>query len=76
MAKRDQLPSGLEKQLRVHGTLPPGLRKKVMPCPEELERRLRLPSPLAVYANVVVGGHVVLVNRSMYVVLDIFHLER
>ena len=27
LAKREQLPPGLERQLRVRGTLPPGLRK-------------------------------------------------
>lgn len=68
----DHLPPGLEKQLRVRGILPPGLQKKLMPCPEELERRL--PPPGCVH--VVVGGHVVLVNRSTCVVLDILHFER
>lgn len=74
LAKRDQLPPGLERQLRVRGTLPPGLRKKMMPCPEELERRL--PPPPAGCAHVLVGGHIVLVNRSSFLVLDIFHFER
>jgi Ni/Co efflux regulator RcnB len=73
LAKRDRLPPGLEKQLRVRGTLPPGLRKKMVPCPEEFERRLPPPPPGC--AHVVIGGHVVLVNRSTYVVLDIFHFE-
>ena len=76
-AKRDQLPPGLEMQLRVRGTLPPGLRKKLFPCPEELEGRS--PPPPRGCAHVVIGGHVVLVvlvNRSSYVVLDIFHFER
>jgi len=74
LAKRDQLPPGLERQLRVRGTLPPGLRKRMMPCPEEMERQL--PPPPVGCAHVVIGGHVVLVNRSSYVVLDIFHCER
>lgn len=74
LAKRDRLPPGLERQLRVRGTLPPGLRKKMLPCPEELERRL--PPPPSGCAHVVIGGHVVLVNRSSYMVLDIFHFER
>ena len=74
LAKRDQLPPGLEKQLRVRGTLPPGLQKKMMPCPEELERRL--PPPPAGDVHVVIGGHIVLVNRSTNMVLDIFHFER
>ncbi len=73
LAKRDRLPPGLEKQLRVRGTLPPGLRKKMVPCPEEFERRLPPPPPGC--AHVVIGGHVALVNRSTYVVLDIFHFE-
>ena len=73
LAKRDRLPPGLEKQLRVKGTLPPGLRKKMLPCPEEVERRL--PPPPRGCAHVVIGGHVVLVNRSSYIVLDIVHFE-
>src|SRR5947208_2333468 len=74
LAKRDRLPPGLERQLRVRGTLPPGLRKKMRPCPDELERRLPPPPPQC--AHVVIGGHVVLMNRSTYMVLDIFHFER
>ena len=74
LAKKDQLPPGLEKQLRVRGTLPPGLQKKMRRCPEELERRL--PPPPAGCEHVAIGGHIVLVNRSTYVVLDIFHFER
>lgn len=74
LAKREQLPPGLERQLRVRGTLPPGLRKHMVPCPEEMERHLPPPPPGC--AHVLLGGHVVLVNRSSYVVLDIFHFER
>ena len=73
LAKRDQLPPGLERQLRVRGTLPPGLRKKMMPCPEEVERRL--PPPPRGFVHVFVGGHVVLVNRSTFMVMDIIHFE-
>jgi len=74
LAKRDQLPPGLEKQLRVRGTLPPGLQKKMMPVPVEFEQRL--PPPPEGCAHVLIGGHIVLVNRSTNVVLDIFHFER
>lgn len=74
LAKKDRLPPGLERQLQVSGTLPPGLRKKLMPCPEELEERL--PPPPAGYQHFVIGGHVALVNPSTYLVLDIFHFER
>ena len=73
LAKRDQLPPGLERQLRVRGTLPPGLRKKMAPCPMEIEQRL--PPPPRGCEHVVIGGHVVLVNRSTYVVMDIIHFE-
>jgi len=74
LAKRDRLPPGLERQLRVRGTLPPGLRKKMVACPVELERRL--PPPPPGYGNFAIGGHIVLVNRSTFMVLDIFHMER
>ncbi len=70
LAKRDRLPPGLERQLRVRGTLPPGLRKKMMPCPVALEQRL--PPPPPGYGHFAIGGHIVLVNRSSYVVMDIF----
>jgi hypothetical protein len=73
LAKRDQLPPGLEKQLVVRGTLPPGLRKKMVPCPAELERQLPPPPPDC--AHVIIGGHVALINRRTYMVLDVFHFE-
>jgi hypothetical protein len=73
LAERDHLPPGLERQLVVRGTLPPGLRKKMLPCPEELERRLPPPPPDC--AHVVIGGHVVLLNRTNFQVMDIFHFE-
>ncbi len=74
LAKKDRLPPGLERQLQVRGTLPPGLRKKMVPCPVELERRL--PPPPPGYGNFAIGGHIVLVNRSTFMVLDVFHVER
>ena len=73
LAKRDQLPPGLEKQLVRRGTLPPGLQKRIQPCPPDLERWLPPPPPDC--AHVVIGGHIVLMNRRTNVVLDIFHLE-
>ncbi len=40
LAKRGgDLPPGLAKQLRRNGHLPPGLEKKMVPFPEELDRR-------------------------------------
>jgi len=73
LAKKDRLPPGLEKQLVVRGTLPPGLQKRMYPCPEDLERRLPPPPPDC--AHVLIGGHIVLLNRRTNVVVDIFHFE-
>jgi Ni/Co efflux regulator RcnB len=74
LAKRDRLPPGLERQLILRGTLPPGLRGRMEPCPEDLERRL--PPPPAGYGHFLIGGHIVLVNRRTFFILDIFHFER
>jgi hypothetical protein len=73
LAKRDQLPPGLEKQLVRRGTLPPGLQERIQPCPPDLEQRLPPPPPES--AHVIIGGHMVLLNRRTNVVIDIFHLE-
>jgi|SRR6185295_18721942 len=73
LAKKDRLPPGLEKQLERRGTLPPGLQKKIRPCPVELERRL--PPPPPGYTHTVIEGHIVLMNRKTYAVLDVFHIE-
>jgi hypothetical protein len=73
LAKKDRLPPGLEKQLVRRGTLPPGLQKRLQPCPEDLEQRLPPPPPDC--AHVLIGGHIVLLNRRTNIVVDIFHLE-
>ncbi|MGB7848547.1 MAG: hypothetical protein WBL63_23240 [Candidatus Acidiferrum sp.] len=73
LAKKDRLLPGLEKQLVRRGTLPPGLQKRMYPCPVELERRL--PSPPPDCAHVLIGGHIVLLNRRTNLVVDVFHLE-
>ncbi len=73
LAKRDRLPPGLERQLVVRGTLPPGLQKKIVHCPQDLERRLPPPPPEC--EHVVIGGHIVLLNRRTFLIVDVFHLE-
>lgn len=73
LAKRDRLPPGLERQLIVNGTLPPGLRGRMQPCPHELE--VMLPPPPPNYAHVFVGGNLVLVNRVSFQVADVFHFD-
>jgi hypothetical protein len=73
LAKRDRLPPGLERQLVVNGTLPPGLRKNVHPCPRELETFLPPSEPG--FAHVVIGGNLVLMNRASFQIVDVFHFE-
>ena len=73
LAKRDQLPPGLERQLIVRGTLPPGLRGRIRTCPPDLVRVLPPPPPNC--QHVIIGGHVVLLNRSNFLVMDVFHFE-
>jgi len=73
LAKRDRLPPGLERQIVVRGTLPPGLRREMHPCPVEVVRYL--PPPPVGYMHTIIGGHIVLVNRKTFFVLDVFHFE-
>jgi hypothetical protein len=62
LAKKDQLPPGLQRQLVVRGTLPPGLQKRLQPVPQDLEVRLAPPPPEC--AHVLIGGNIVLLNRT------------
>jgi len=73
LAKRDELPPGLQRQLVVRGTLPPGLRSRMHPCPPEVESYLT-PAPVG-YMHTVIGGNIVLVNRKTFVVIDVFHFQ-
>lgn len=73
LAKRDYLPSGLERQLIVNGTLPPGLRGRMRTCPRELE--VMLPPPPPNFVHVVIGGNLVLYNRANFQVADVFHFD-
>lgn len=67
LARREQLPPGLERQIRRRGTLPPGLRTR--PLPRALEARLPPPPPNCV--RVLVGTDIVLLNERTRAVLDI-----
>lgn len=45
LAKREELPPGLRRQLREKGELPPGLEKHLTPVPADLDARLpRIPA--------------------------------
>ncbi len=72
LAKKDRLPAGLERQLELRGTLPSGLRGRIYAVPVDLERELHPPPPNC--EHVFIGGHVVLLNRRTFVVVDVFHL--
>jgi len=73
LARRDDLPPGLERQLVIRGTLPPGLRRRIEPCPPDLVRILPPPPPHC--EHVFIGGHLVLLNRENFQIVDIFHFE-
>jgi hypothetical protein len=72
LAKKDRLSPGLERQLELRGTLPPGLRARIHAVPVDLERGLPAPPPDCEHA--LIGGHVVLLNSRTFVVIDLFHL--
>ena len=67
LAKREQLPPGLQKQVEKNGTLPPGLEGR--PLPSELERELS-PVPPG-YVRVKVGADVVLMDGKTRVIVDV-----
>lgn len=69
LAKREQLPPGLQRHLEKNGVLPPGLRKKVQPLPPQLE--VQLPKLEPGYRRYVIGGHVILVEESTAKIVDI-----
>ena len=73
LAKRDRLPPGLERQLVVRAAFPVDLEAHIAPIPVDLYRQLPPPAPDC--ERVVVGGHIVLMNRRTKIVLDIFHFE-
>lgn len=70
LAKRGgNLPPGLQKHLQRNGTLPPGLQKRLEPFPADLEHRLpRIPE---IWRRVILGRHVILMDRRTNRILDI-----
>ena len=49
--------------------LPPGLAKRIEPCPVELERQL--PPLPPDYRRAVIGAHIVILNRNTNVIVDV-----
>ena len=72
-ARRDYLPPDQENQLVIHMAFPPALEQRVIVVPPDLDRRMAPPPPDC--ERVIVGGHIVLRNRSTRVIVDIFHFE-
>ena len=69
LAKRDNLPPGLQRQLQQNGTLPPGLQKRVQPLPLALEQQL---SPIMVgMRRVVLSGNVILLEVATARIVDL-----
>ena len=69
LAKRSELPPGLQKQLKRKGKLPPGLQRRLEPFPNELE--IRLPKTPEIWQRVILGSHVILLDRRTSRILDI-----
>lgn len=70
LAKRGgDLPPGLQRQLRKNGKLPPGLQKRLEPLPDEIV--VRLPKLPPEWERVILGRHVILIDRRTARVLDI-----
>jgi len=69
LAKREQLPPGLQRHLEKNGVLPPGLQKKVQPLPAQLEQEL--PKLPAGFRRYVIAGHVILVEERTARIVDI-----
>ena len=47
--------------------------KKIYRCPDDWERRLPPPPPNC--EHLLVGGHLILLNRRRFLVVDVFHCE-
>lgn len=69
LAKRDELPPGLQMQLEKNGTLPPGLAKRDLPSDLEL----KLPPPPKGYRRIIVGNDIVLVEIRTDRIADIIY---
>ena len=69
LAKRDQLPPGLQKQLVRNGTLPPGLQKRLHDVPHDLA--IRLPKIPENRRLIILGSNVILLDETTSLILDI-----
>src|SRR3990172_4260933 len=71
LAKREELPPGLQRHLERNGTLPPGLQKRLQPLPQSLEAKL--PKTIEGVKRGIVNGNVVLIEERTSKILDIIN---
>ena len=69
IAKREELPPGLQRHLERNGTLPQDLQSRMQPLPDGLASQL--PAPPAGVKRGVVGDRVVLMEEGTGKVLDV-----
>jgi len=69
LAKREELPPGLQRHLERNGTLPPGLQKRLQPLPQSLEAQL--PKTPEGVVRGIVNGNVVVIEERTSKILDI-----
>jgi hypothetical protein len=74
LAKRGELPPGLQKQLRRNGTLPPGLQKKISAFPPELNARLGPLPPDCGCDRIFLDGKALIIARATMAILDVISL--
>lgn len=72
LAKKDDLPPGLQKQIQRNGALPPGLEKKVRQLPYACSDEL--PNIPGGWERVILSGRILLLNRDRRIV-DMFFLQ-
>lgn len=70
LAKKEQLPPGLQQHLARNGQLPPGLQKKIHPLPPALEARLT-PLPEG-RRRIIINGSIILLDQRKNLILDMF----
>jgi len=66
LAKRDRLPPSMQKHMKKHGQLPPGLHKRALPPDVESQLPARKNAERAI-----VGNDVVLIQQGTNLILDI-----
>lgn len=72
LAKRGELPPGLQKQLQKNGALPPGLQKRITPFPSDLTKRLGPLPDNCGCDRVFLEGRALIVVRATRAILDVF----